>query len=196
MKLSYLLSFFLASLVITSPVATPNGTDDVALTTRTTTNDTPEYKAAIAAHPTLSKDKYYYFTIKWPLGAEVGDGDQESDAELKALQQQLGFEHIGVVVGQITETVSGKGKNQKTTRHFNASLYHMTKKNKVPGDTEFKHSKYRADAKHLKFRGETSNKKANSVSKAGKDYVSVNDIYKVQGNNCNDFAKAVMNVLR
>ncbi|GAW15858.1 hypothetical protein ANO14919_052800 [Xylariales sp. No.14919] len=196
MKLSYLLSFFLASLVITSPVATPNETDDVALTTRTTTNDTPEYKAAIAAEPTLLKDKYYYFTIKWPLGAAVGDGDQESDEELKALQRQLGFEHIGVVVGQITERVSGKGKNEKITRDFNAFLYHMTKKNKNPGDTEFKHSNYRADAKPLIFGGETSNKKANSVSKAGKEYVSVNKFYKVQGNNCKNFADAVIEVLR
>ncbi|TGJ83240.1 hypothetical protein E0Z10_g5514 [Xylaria hypoxylon] len=173
MKLSYLLSVFLASLAVASPIAIPHGADDVNLTTH----------------------KYYYFTVEWPLGAALGDGDKESDVELKALQQQLGFEHIGVVVGQITETGSGKGKNKKTKRDFKSTLYHMTKKNKVPGDTEFKSVNYRADSKGLTFRGETSKKKADGAKKAGKDYVNQNGIYKVQGNNCADFTTTVLSAL-
>ncbi|KAI3316586.1 hypothetical protein HD806DRAFT_552192 [Xylariaceae sp. AK1471] len=195
MQLSYLLSVFLASLTIASPVANPNVADDVSLATRAT-DDTAEYKAAIAAHPNLSKDKYYYFTLEWPLGTPVGDGDTESGDELKQLQQKLGFEHIGVVVGQIIETETGKGKNKKTKRDFKATLYHMTKKNKEPGDTEFKTRNYSADSKQLKWGGETSKKKADAAKKAGKDYVDDNKIYKVDGNNCADFAQSVLNAIK
>ncbi|KAI8623446.1 hypothetical protein F5Y19DRAFT_458429 [Xylariaceae sp. FL1651] len=196
MRVSYLFSVLLASLAVASPVASPNVSDDVSLTARAT-EDTPEYAAAIKAHSGLSKDKYYYFTLEWPLGVAVGDGDKETDAELKELQQKLGFEHIGVVVGQVTETETGKGKNKKTKRDFIATLYHMTKKNANPGDTEFKSPNYRANSKqNLKWGGETSKKKAGAAKKAGKDYVDDHKIYKVDGNNCNDFAQTVINAVK
>jgi hypothetical protein len=190
MRVSYLFSVFLASLAIASPVASPNVAGDVSLTARAT-EDTAEYTAAIKAHSGLSKDKYYYFTLEWPLGIAVGDGDKETNAELKELQQKLGFEHIGVVVGQITETETGKGNNKKTKRDFKATLYHMTKNAK--SDTEFKSPNYRADSKqNLKWGGETSKKKADAAKKAGKNYVDDNKTYKVDGNNCNDFAQTVL----
>ncbi|KAI1174945.1 hypothetical protein F4777DRAFT_552501 [Nemania sp. FL0916] len=196
MQFSYLLSAFLATLAIASPVANPNQDYDVGLTTRTT-EDTAEYKAAVAAHGGLTKDKYYYFTLEWPLGQPVGDGDKESNDELKELQQKLGFEHIGVVVGKVTETDSGKGKNKKTKRDFKATLYHMTKKNVNPGDTEFKSPNYKANSgQNLKWGGESSSKKADAGKKAGKDYVDDNKIYKVDGNNCNDFANAVLKAVK
>ncbi|KAI0536021.1 hypothetical protein GGR58DRAFT_528842 [Xylaria digitata] len=196
MKLSYLISFFLTSLVVASPVANINAPEDVRLSVRTTTQDTAEYKAAIAAHGHLKKDKYYYFTLEWPLGAKVGDSDKETDAELKMLQQELGFAHVGVVVGQVTETESGKGKHKKVKRDFKATLYHMTKKNVHPGDTEFKSRNYSADAKRLRYRGETSKKKADAAKKVGKDYVGDHPLYKIDGNNCADFAGAVLKVLK
>ena len=46
-------------------------------------------------------------------------------AEIKELRDALGFDHIGVVVGEIKETTKGKGKNAVLKRDFVAELYHM-----------------------------------------------------------------------
>ncbi|KAI2642682.1 hypothetical protein GGS21DRAFT_486505 [Xylaria nigripes] len=208
MKLSYLLSFFLASLTVASPVPTLEA--DVASldvaepvvgvihapAPAPAIEETPEYKAAIAAHPGLAKDKYYYFSLIWPNGP-VGDGDKETPQELRDLQHELGFAHIGVVVGQITEKTTGKGKNMKTKRDFNAVLYHMTKQNVKPGDTEFKTNNFKASTKNtLKYGGETNKKKADGAKTVGKDYINAHKIYNVKGNNCNDFAQAVLKTLK
>ncbi|KAI1817714.1 hypothetical protein GGS20DRAFT_599299 [Poronia punctata] len=208
MRVSYLISAFLATLSIASPIASPDITEKVGLipkdssssTTTTPPNavildddppkieETPEYKAAIAAHPGLKKDKYYWFSLEWPLGEPVDD--KESKTELQKLQKELGFEHIGMVFGQITEIETGKNKNRKIKRNFAATLNHMIKKNVDPGDTELKSAVWRAERnKDLKWGGETSNKKIEAAKKAAKSYVAEKKIYKVDGNNCNDFFK-------
>ncbi|KAH8900382.1 hypothetical protein GQ53DRAFT_127835 [Thozetella sp. PMI_491] len=197
MRVSFFLSAFLATLAIATPVANPEAAQIDYLSARDTFDDTPEYTAAIKAHSGLVKDHYYWFTLEWPLGAAVGDGDAESKTELQQLQQKLGFEHVGAVLGQITETTTGKGKNQKTKRDYNAMLYHMVKNNVDPGDTELKSRTWKASsAQNLKWGGETSSKKITAAKKAGKDWVSDHKIYNVNGNNCNDFAQAVVSAAK
>ncbi|EED14658.1 hypothetical protein TSTA_041360 [Talaromyces stipitatus ATCC 10500] len=174
MRFSYILSGFLAALAIASPIARPEEVDVTELVTRETYQDTAEFTAANSVHPGLQNGQYYWFTLEWPLGAPVGDGDKESQTELQQLQQKLGFEHIGVVVGKVTETTTGKGKNQKTKRDFNAVLYHMTKKNVNPGDVELKTANWKADPrKNLKGGQVTSSKKVDAAKKVAKNWAVI-----------------------
>ncbi|KAK4044164.1 hypothetical protein C8A01DRAFT_31766 [Parachaetomium inaequale] len=198
MKFSYILSALLATVTIAVPLTDPEATTEVAtlIPRAVVYEDTPEYKAAIKAHSGLQADHYYWFKYEWPLKTAVGDGDKESQKELQELQKKLGFAHIGVVVGHVTETAKGKGKNAKTHRHFNAMLYHMTKKNVNPGDTEMKSAVWKASSsKKLKWGGSTTKSKAAAAKKVAKDYVAEHKVYAVDGNNCNDFAKAVIKSL-
>jgi len=135
MKFTYLLSSLLAALVAASPIVVPEAITDVKdLVVRAAQIvETDTYKAAIKAKAGLVKDKYYWFKLQWPLGSLV---DSKTSEEMLELQKSLGFDHIGVVVGQIKETPSGVGtKNEKLTKDFVATLYHMIKTNVSPGDT-------------------------------------------------------------
>ncbi len=202
MKFSSLLSAFLATLVVSSPITGPRDVSssdvpsDIHALSARAIEDTAEYTRAISARPGLVKDKYYWFKLEWPLTAPI-EGDKQSSKELQELQKKLGFAHIGVVVGQITETTTGKGKNEKTKRDFKATLLHMTKKNVTPGDTELKSPNWKQDPKqNLKWGGETTAKKVDAAKKEAKTYVADNKVYKVDGNNCNDFANAVIAKLK
>jgi hypothetical protein len=209
MKFSYILPALLATLTTANSLVdledTKNSLADFEATTDTTAltsraapvyEDTAEYKAAVAARPGLQADQHYWFRYEWPLGTPVGDGDQEDKKELQELQNKLGFAHIGVVVGQITQTDKGKGKNKKTHRDFNAMLYHMTKMNVNPGDTEMKSAVWKASTgKKLVWGGSTTRAKATAAKKVAKDYVAEHKLYAVNGNNCNDFAQAVIKSL-
>ncbi len=185
-----------------APPAAKRPTAAAKATTATATaapvfDDTPEFTTAKAAQPDLQANQFLWFTLEWPLGIAVGDGDLESQSELQQLQQKLGFEHIGVVMGQVTETTTGRGKNQKTKRDFTSTLLHMTKQNVNPGDTELKNVNWKANAKqHLKVGGVTSAKKIDAAKKAAKNYVASNPIYSVDTNSCNDFAQAVIAAVR
>ncbi|CAG8977194.1 hypothetical protein HYALB_00006731 [Hymenoscyphus albidus] len=197
MRFSYLLSAFLATLTIASPIANPEA---ASLSTRAT-EDKATYTLATKTHSGLKKDDWVWFTMEWPRGSIIGDGDTESKEELSQLRDKLGFDHIGIVVGQVTEVTTGKGKNLKTTRDFKASLYHMIEHEdpttKVP-NTELKAPNWIADpSKILKFGGMTSSKKATAAKNAAKSYFDddAHKKYAVNGNNCNDFVNAVKKAL-
>jgi len=209
MKFSYILYAFLATLSTASPidehrvqvanrhvheVAQPRHV--YALSTRDVPNDdTPDYVAASKAHTPLVNGKYYWFWLQWPRDP-VGDGDGESDAELKALRDTLGFNHVGVVVGLIKETPQGKGKNAKLKRDFVAELHHMIEK-KGTDQTGIIQRNYdwknKDSDKVLVWGGETTSSKAAAAKKFAKAWTDVDaqKTYNVKTNNCDTFAKAV-----
>ncbi|KAK5661852.1 hypothetical protein OQA88_9956 [Cercophora sp. LCS_1] len=191
MKFSGILTTLLATLVIASPVANPEPAAELVV--RQTVEQTAEYSAAIAAKPGLVANKYYWFTMQWPLNSIPVD--EKTTEELKELRKKLGFDHIGVVFGQITETKTGKGKNEKTKKHYSATLVHMVKTNPATGTVTQKSSVYKYDGKALKYGGETTAKKIDAAKKAAKAWVDEHPTYAVEGNNCNDFAKAVFGKL-
>ncbi len=195
MQFSYLLTAFLATLAIASPL-TANPDDEIAGLAARAPGDTAEFTAALAAHPGLTNGQVVWFSLEWALTVPVGDGDVESKTELQQLQAKLGFDHIGVVAGTVKETTTGKGKNQKTKRDFDAQLFHMIKTNVNPGDTALKTHNWAVVAgQTLKFGGVTTAKKITNAKNAAKAYVEEHKIYAVNGNNCNDFAQTVIRQL-
>ncbi|KAI1097404.1 hypothetical protein F4804DRAFT_174721 [Jackrogersella minutella] len=197
MRFTYFITAFLATLAIASPISSDTDiAEGVNLVTRDTVTQTPEYKAAAAAHSGLQKDKYYYFLLKWELPAKIADGDTETLSELQQLQKNLGFEHIGVVVGQVTETTKGKTGKKQTTQDFKAFLYHMTKDkdNNVMGHSPT----YKYDGKPLEYGGTTSKKAVDKAKTNAKDYVADKDhkAYNVDNNNCNTYAQAVLQAFK
>lgn len=198
MKFSNLFSLLLASIAIASPIAypEPEAAESTELATRATNEDSWAYTKAIAAHPGLTKDNYYYFTLEWPIGTVVGDGDKESQAEVTALRQKLGFDHIGLVVGQITEKVVNQGKkSEKTKRDFVASVYHMTADDKDNTSQTPRNYDTHYSAQTLKWGGATTKKKADKAKPTAKDYVADHATYSVDSNNCNTFVTAVKAVV-
>ncbi|KAK1753170.1 hypothetical protein QBC47DRAFT_362991 [Echria macrotheca] len=210
MKFSYILSAFLASLSIASPIderltqvasrdvqaaAEPGEVYAISARDDVPNDDTPNYTAATKAHTPLVNGKYYWFWLQWPRDP-VGDGDGESAAEIKALRDALGFNHVGVVVGQIKETPQGKGKNAKLKRDFIAELHHMIE---IKGSTNTGIIQRQYDYKNkdsdkvLVWGGETTASKAAAAKKFAKAWTDVEaqKTYNVKTNNCDTFAKAV-----
>ncbi|KAI0006264.1 hypothetical protein F4779DRAFT_597199 [Xylariaceae sp. FL0662B] len=194
MHFSYLFTAFLATLALASPVANPYpepiSAEEVRnLTSRDNVEETDAYKAAsAAAHKHLEKDKYYWFQLTWDLNAPV-EGDQETKAELRKLQEKLGFEHVALVVGQILENEVGKGKNKKTKKAFHAMLRHMIKNKQ--GKTESRTVNFTGpkQGQTLKWGGETTKKKADigTLNQIGKNYVETHEKYSVDDNHCKDY---------
>jgi hypothetical protein len=189
----------LASIAIASPIASPEAeaVETTELTTRAPTYvDSWEYKEAIAAHSGLTKDNYYWFTLEWPIGTVVGDDDKESQPEITALRRQLGYDHVGIVIGQITET-TGKGKDKdKVTRDFKASVYHMVVKDAVKDTTDMvpRNFNNHYEPQVLRWGGLTSKKKVDKATKTAKGYIKADakhEVYNVDSNNCNTFVTAV-----
>jgi len=205
MKFSYILSAFLATLVVASPrddgrAQVANRAQEVTqrngyeLPRRATNVDTDEYQAAIKAHTPLVNGKFYWFYLQWPRGA-IGDGDGESAAEIKELRDALGFDHVGVVVGEIRETTKGKGKNASLKRDFVAELYHMVElKGSDDAGVIQRNYEWKGDKdKVLVWGGETTSSKAAAAKKFAKAWTDdqAHKKYSVKTNNCDTFAKAV-----
>ncbi|KAF2183685.1 hypothetical protein K469DRAFT_751407 [Zopfia rhizophila CBS 207.26] len=154
-------------------------------------DDSAAYNAVekAAGSSKLEVDKYYVFTLEWPLKKPVGDGDAETASELDQLRKQLGFEHIGFIVGQVTSKETGPPKKKKTVKDFNGMLYHMIKK--TDGKVDVKSTTWKPDDKTLKYLKTTNKSKAGGVKKAASDYIADHPQYAVKGNNCNDFVKSV-----
>ncbi|KAI2469989.1 hypothetical protein F4781DRAFT_430895 [Annulohypoxylon bovei var. microspora] len=197
MRFTYFLSAFLATLTIASPISSgADVTESISLVTRDTEKQTDEYKAALKAHAGLQKDQYYYFFQKDNLGAKILDSDAETLTELEQLQKNLGFEHIGVIVGQVTEVTVGKTGKKTTTKDFKATYYHMTKdkKNNVMGHgPNWKASLVDFSKSTLVYGGQTNKKGVDNAKKNSKDYLAEADhkTYDIGKNNCNTYAQAV-----
>lgn len=201
MRFSSFFSLLLASTVFASPIANleVEARDETSLITRAPATTPPyqdswAYTAAIQAHGGLTKDNYYYFTLEWDLPTPVGEGDVETQDELQQLQQKLGFEHIGLVVGTITETdVKGPKNTVKAIkRDFVASVYHMIKTAGTTSVTPRNYGDY-YKSETLKWGGQTTKAKAAKAKTAATGYTKEGKqgTYDVNTNNCNTFVTAV-----
>ncbi|KAK0719315.1 hypothetical protein B0H67DRAFT_551701 [Lasiosphaeris hirsuta] len=199
MRFTSLLSAFLATLVVSNPIPNPEAAS-LRLLTRADPvyKDSPEYTVAIKAKPGLKKDTYHYFTLEWPLGT-VPAANKETRAELEKIRAKLGYDHIGVVVGQITEkSTTTKGKNPVTTieRNFNAVLWDLIKDDKAKVKERFKNWLNKGeDAQKLVYGGVTSATKIGKVKKGAKDYTDANPDYK-DTVNCGTFKDAIVAIVK
>ncbi|KAI1142016.1 hypothetical protein F5Y05DRAFT_212436 [Hypoxylon sp. FL0543] len=206
MKFTYFLNAFLATLAIASPISSGRDEETDLVARGDEEVQTANYKAVAAAHPGLQKDKYYYFTIKNSLPDKVADGDAESSTELQQLQKNLGFEHIGVLVGQVTETTKtkpggkkGKGGGQKTTtKDFKGFYIHMTKgkDGKTAQHTSVWSDRGAQSNQKIEYVGTTTKKGEDKAKAAAKSYIEDHPTYSIQDNNCNSFAQAILNELK
>ncbi|KAI1652926.1 hypothetical protein F4813DRAFT_376352 [Daldinia decipiens] len=199
MKFTYLLSAFLATLAATSPIATvsdpaentelvtraDNAVESAELVARSpTVEETPQYAAIKAKHSNLKKDHYYYFYVTWPRGSII-QGDHETKAEVEELRNSLGFDHIGIIVGQVTETEKTVKKKSTLIKNFQARLFHLTKDKS--GKSVFTMTEWKSDHKPLRFGGETNKRKHDAVKRKAQDWIEDHPTYNVQTNNCNTF---------
>ncbi|KAI1089574.1 hypothetical protein F5B19DRAFT_504534 [Rostrohypoxylon terebratum] len=212
MRFTYFLSAFLATLAIASPISSgadvAEGADLIARTGKTGTPTdtpekvvkTPEFEALEKVHPNLQDKQYYWVYQKDKLGAKILDGDTESLTDLEKLQKNLGFEHIGVVVGQVVYTTkTSKKEGKTTTKSFKAFYYHLTK-NKDKNNAAVVHwpvwetKKVDFSKSFLENGGQTNSKGADKAKTIAKNYISSDPkhvTYNVDDNNCNTFAQAV-----
>ncbi|KAI1410271.1 hypothetical protein F5Y13DRAFT_168055 [Hypoxylon sp. FL1857] len=207
MKFTYFLNAFLATLAIASPISSGRD-EETGLAARADDEVlTDNYKAVAAAHPGLQKDKYYYFTIKNSLPDKVENGDAETLTELQQLQKNLGFDHIGVLVGQVTETTrtkpggkKGKPGKKTTTKDFKGFYIHMTKgkDGKTAQHTSVWSDRGAQSNQKIEYVGTTTKKGEDKAKAEAKAYVEEEDhkVYNIQNNNCNSFAQAILGALR
>ncbi|KAF3062277.1 hypothetical protein GL218_03644 [Daldinia childiae] len=207
MKFTYLFSAFLATLAAASPIATiSNPAENTELVTRTdnavesaqlvarapTVIESKEYEAIKAKHSNLKKDHYYYFYVTWPRGSLI-DGDHETKAEVEQLRDTLGFDHIGIIVGKVTEKEGGTKKKPTLKKNFEARLYHMAKD--ASGKSILKMNtwdKKDSDHKPIRFGGETNKRKHDTVQGNARDWIHDHPTYNVQTNNCNSFVHNIV----
>ncbi|KAI1801065.1 hypothetical protein F4811DRAFT_535886 [Daldinia bambusicola] len=211
MKLTYLLSAFLATLAAASPIAsisdpaentelvtrTDNAVESTELVARSpTVIESKEYAAIKAKHHDLKHDHYYYFYVTWPRGSLI-DGDHETKAEVEHLRDTLGFDHIGIIVGKVTEKEGGTKKKPTVKKNFEARLYHMAKD--TSGKSVLKvHTWEKKDSDHkpLSFGGVTTKRKHDAVAGNAREWIKDHPHYNVDTNNCNSFVHNIATSLR
>ncbi|KAI2466036.1 hypothetical protein F4781DRAFT_371303 [Annulohypoxylon bovei var. microspora] len=206
MKFSSVFSLFLAGLAAASPLGQPQSSEELStreteiensLVARVADSVSAEYTKVHAAKSTIADGKYYAFTVKWPLG----DGtsiDSETPAEIQALQKELGFKHIGVILGKVKDVESGKGKNKHRVKDFTGQLYHLIKKAsgaaELEGPKNYKLSGQTAGLfknGQISFLKEISAKTYSDAKKTAEAYFSeaAHKTYSVADNNCESFVK-------
>lgn len=130
MQFSYLLSAFLETLTVASPVANPEtkavvaARDDLyegagALLESRAKGDTKPYEFLSQVHSDLKDKEWYAFTQKFPLGKDFPHHDKERN-DVQKLQAKLGYAHIELVTGQVRE----KKSNKVVKRDFVSLTYH------------------------------------------------------------------------
>ena len=156
MKFLQTFSAFLCALSL-GVSAIPTADSSFSLEARAIT-ETAEYKAAHAAHSSIEDGKTYAFTLKSPKNAA------EKDPKMKQLTTELGFSHIYLVVGQVSERHTGPpNKPTGTQKSFTAVMYHMAGIDTVVAD----YKNWKADDKKLEFVKETTKAKQDKLAKLG-----------------------------
>lgn len=191
MKFSSVFSIFLAALSVgvgASPLPSnelqdtsqPLSVTPAELDTRNTdalskrndkVEESKEYQQFAKIHKDLKKDEYYAFSVKWTYGTAPGDDTPQK--EMQKVQKEYGFDHIALVIGKVTERETGKGKNKKTTRKFDAQMHHLKTYDGLK--TEYVHPNWshRDDQDgnekvKIEFVKQTTQKKLDSAQKKGK----------------------------
>jgi hypothetical protein len=151
MKFSTLFSTLLSTLsLIAANVIPPLAELPTALAKRGA-DDTPCFNAFEKAHADLAVGKSYAFTIKY----EIGD-KPDPNPDIRAIQEELGFCHIVVMVGKATERIVGPKGKQKKERDFGGTFYHMIKKTDGTVESDFKIFDWKKMSKGRDYRIEYS----------------------------------------
>ncbi|KAK7963601.1 hypothetical protein PG996_008704 [Apiospora saccharicola] len=208
MQFSYLLSAFLATLAVATPVAHPD--PDVAIVTargdlyegagallETRANiDTKPYELFSKVHSGLKDKEWYVFTQKFPLGENFPHNENEQN-DVQKLQAKLGYSHIELVTGQVKED-----KQKKDTKRdiINLTYHHLYKQQKVdnaPIGVESKTWKYDAkyDAKNFAFVKQTTKAKIDGLKDFNDKYKKDHKTYNVDNNNCLSYVNAAKSTL-
>lgn len=167
MRFTYLLSAFCAALTIASPLPGVTLNDnieardlDIAELDRRAPQQTANYKAVVATHAGLVPGNYYVFTQTWPKGTlKAGvDMSKETAADIAKVRADLGYDHIAIVVGQVT--------NPKGWLKFDGTMYEMGKeKATMTSPIEIWDMDWKApSSKPLAYVGQTTQAKANSMT--------------------------------
>ncbi|KAF4628585.1 hypothetical protein G7Y89_g9567 [Cudoniella acicularis] len=165
---------------------------------------TAEFKEieSVLSRVNLKDGDWVWFSQLWDRG--VVDGDNETDEELKELRDELGYDHIAVIIGQVTIKDVGKGdKKGKGTvldRSFKGKMYHSVKEKDTRTELESPTWSMAKglQGKSLKAGGKTTEAKAKAAIEAAEEYFAhgKNEYYDVKENNCETFAKVVEAKLR
>ncbi|KAK7936058.1 hypothetical protein PG985_001553 [Apiospora marii] len=208
MQFSYLLSAFLATLAVASPVANPEpeaaitARDDLyegagALLEARAKGDTKPYELLSQVHSDLKDKEWYVFEQKFPLGEHFPHDDNERD-EVQKLQSKLGYTHIQIVTGQVKEE---KKSGKVVKRNFVSLTYHhLYKATKVSNSdikTESKAWGYRKeyDPKHFNLVKQTTKAKIDTLKDFNEKYEADHKTYSVDNNNCLSYVTAAKKTL-
>ena len=179
MQFSYLLSAFLATLAVASPIVNSGAEADIVARDETfeaatletrAKGDTKPYELLSAVHKDLKDGKWYVFALKDPLGAKFDGSDKESKTDLEKLQKNLGFEHIRYITGQVKEDKkSGKVVKRDVV---NLKFHDLSKENKnEDSPIKLRHNDWQirdAKAKDMDFIKETTKAKVDGLAGFGK----------------------------
>lgn len=181
MQFSYLLSAFLATLAVASPIVNSGAEADIDIVARDETfeaatlearakGDTKPYELLSSVHKDLKDGKWYVFALKDPLGAKFDGSDKESKTDLEKLQKKLGFEHIRYITGKVKE----EKKSGKVIKRdvVNLKFHDLSKENKnADSPIKLRHIDWQirdAKAKDMDFVKETTEAKVNGLAGFGK----------------------------
>ncbi|PSN60444.1 hypothetical protein BS50DRAFT_210009 [Corynespora cassiicola Philippines] len=220
MKFSTVLSTLLSSLAVSisaSPIGIPADTEPIerhsphsfqhiaartldpyALAARAPTiSKTKAYEAAEKVHKNLVVNDYYVFTIEWDLKSEAM-ADEKEEKDVYDLQQSLGYAHVAVLVGKVTEKTTGKAGAKTTTKDFDAVFIDQVVAEDdvtamLRGPVKFLGTQ---KGQALKYQKETTAKKgdASNVKKIGQAYFDIkgHNVYSTETNHCGTFKDAIL----
>jgi len=213
MKFSALLSTLFAALAVAGPIAIQDvATEDAYLQARAdpVIDEDAHWKKAFgvakAAGVNIAANSYHYFQVEWPLGSTQPPANKETAAEIKKVQEKLGFDHVAVIVGQFEEVSTTSKVTKKNpvaittiTRKFKARMYDLIKM--TDGKTDIRSPNWdsaKGDSvgKTLRYVGATTKAKQDKVPKTATDYKTDNPVYKADSVNCGTFRDAVVKVLK
>ncbi|EAW15021.1 uncharacterized protein ACLA_004350 [Aspergillus clavatus NRRL 1] len=106
-----------------------------------------------------------------------------------SVQQDYGFDHIGIIIGEVKE----KALKKKTKRDFVAQFHHLVMNKER--DTEYRHTNWetrkqkdgKAEPKLEFLTKINSAKKATSVTKKGNEYIKDHKKWEAKKTDCKTF---------
>lgn len=186
MQFSYLLSAFLATLAVASPIANPEVEADIAARDETyeaaalearAGGDTVPFEVLGPKASGLKDGNWYVFAQKTPNGKRFDGDNFEPKDELEKLQKTLKFAHIKLITGQYKET-KGKGKKGKVEKRdfLDLKFHDLSKETKaMDAPIKLRHTKWSVSKddkeewkEQISFVKETTKAKIDALSGFGK----------------------------
>ncbi|CAJ2508604.1 Uu.00g136300.m01.CDS01 [Anthostomella pinea] len=183
MQLAYVVTAFLACLAAANPVVKhePFATRDLPALKRGDGDikGTKAYQAVAQWHNSLDVGKWYVFKqtlTEKDYTATQKAANEQLPEEVKNLQKKLGFAHVWLVLGKVTE--------RDGWRHFEAKAWDLTlSRYRGPSDWNG------PENAGLAFLGKTD--KANDADKFAGEYKKAHPKFDVKDNNCATYVDAM-----